>query len=279
MTNTENNGIFSGCLLLSDIDGTLVFNGDIPKRNLDAIKYFTGNGGMFSIATGRSVEATRPYMTLAGANCPAVVFNGAVVYDYDSETPILSKRLPESAKPILTDIVEKFPGIGAQIHDVRHLYLINRTDATDAHMAYEHLTADDISREEAYERKWTKLLFACLQFDEMSKLHEYAKNLKLDGCYFLKTSDIYFELTCNGVNKGEGLKFLSEHYGIDPDKIFSIGDYYNDVEMMQNAGISSAVAASPDDVKAVADFVAGECENGAVADFIEYLESRLKQSL
>lgn len=276
MVNAKKDGIFAGCLLLSDIDGTLVFKGDIPERNLRAIEYFIENGGQFSIATGRSVEATRPYMIQSGANAPAVVFNGAVVYDYAAEAPVLSRRLPESAKPILTDIVEKFPKIGAQIHDVRHLYLINQTDATDAHMSYEHLTADDISREEAYERPWTKLLFACLQNDEMAKLHQYAETLTLEGCYFLKTADIYFELTCDGVNKGEGLKFLADHHGIAPDKVFAIGDYFNDLEMLQVAGVSSAIENSPEGVKEAADFVAGPCKDGAVADFIEYLEKRLK---
>lgn len=276
MQNTKKNGIFSGCLLVSDIDGTLVHEGEIPQRNLRAIEHFIENGGLFSIATGRSVEATRPYMCSSGANCPAIVFNGAVVYDYAAETPIRNKRLPESAKPILTDLIERFPKIGAQIHDVRHLYLMNRTDATDAHMAYEHLTADDITTQEAYSRPWTKLLFACLQKDEMARLHEYAATLHPDGCYFLKTADIYFELTCEGVNKGEGLRFLATHYHIAPERVFAIGDYFNDLEMLQLAGVGAAIENSPDAVKHAADFVAGTCKDGAVADFIEYLENRLK---
>ena len=33
-------GIFDGCLLASDIDGTLLLNGEIPKINLEKIDWF-----------------------------------------------------------------------------------------------------------------------------------------------------------------------------------------------------------------------------------------------
>lgn len=271
--------IFDGCLLLSDIDGTLVYDGEIPEENLRAIKHFTDNGGLFSIATGRSVEATRPYAVQTGANCGVVVSNGAIIYDYNSEAPIFERHLPDSARPVLTDIVAKFPLVGAEIHDGRKLYLVNRTDATDAHMEYEHIFAEDIPLDEAYRRNWTKLLFACFDGVEMSRLHDYADTLSLEGCYFLKTADIYFELTCDGVNKGAALDILAKHYDIDTDKVFAIGDYYNDAEMLKTAGISAACAGAPDDIKSLADYTACECQQGSVADFIYYLEKRLAQSL
>ena len=50
-------GIFSGCLLACDIDGTLVENGYINPKNVEKIEYFMSEGGIFSIATGRSVTA------------------------------------------------------------------------------------------------------------------------------------------------------------------------------------------------------------------------------
>ena len=50
-----------------------------------------------------------------------------------------------------------------------------------------------------------------------------------------------------------------------------MGDYYNDLEMIKKADISAATDNAPEDVKLYADFVAGRCEDGAVADFIDYL--------
>ena len=106
-------GLFNGCLLLSDIDGTLVHEGRIPERNLAAIDFFVKQGGLFSIATGRSVEATRLYVTQSGANAGVVTCNGAVIYDYAAERPIYSRTLPEEVKPLVKELVQEFPAVPA----------------------------------------------------------------------------------------------------------------------------------------------------------------------
>ena len=49
-------GKFDGWLIATDLDGTLINrDGAIPQRNLDAIRTFQDEGGLFTIATGRSL--------------------------------------------------------------------------------------------------------------------------------------------------------------------------------------------------------------------------------
>ena len=50
-------GKFSGYLLACDIDGTLVSSSVVPQRNIDAIRMFTEEGGIFALATARGVGA------------------------------------------------------------------------------------------------------------------------------------------------------------------------------------------------------------------------------
>ena len=40
-------GIFDGCLLACDVDGTLVENGNINPKNIEKIEYFMSEGGHF----------------------------------------------------------------------------------------------------------------------------------------------------------------------------------------------------------------------------------------
>ena len=40
---------FDGFLLLSDVDNTLLSNDKIPPKNIEKIKYFTENGGKFTV--------------------------------------------------------------------------------------------------------------------------------------------------------------------------------------------------------------------------------------
>lgn len=277
MSDKRPHGLFKGCLLLSDIDGTLVHDGRIPRRNLAAIRFFIQNGGLFSIATGRSVEATRLYAAHSGANAGVVTCNGAVIYDYAAERPIYSRTLPEEVKPLVQQIVGEFPGIGAEAHHLRELYLLNRTDAVDHHMAYEQISPLPLREKEIYEKPWTKVLFATFDREEMKRLHDRCRPYNCEKYYFLETADIYYELTCGGANKGAALARLAAHYDIPRSMVFAIGDYFNDVEMLSAAGISAAPSNAPEEIQNQVDCIAGRCEDGCVADFIGYLERRLQE--
>ncbi|MBQ1272136.1 MAG: HAD hydrolase family protein, partial [Clostridia bacterium] len=46
-------GRFDGILICSDVDGTLAEGKNIPEKNLEALRYFQSEGGLFTLATGR----------------------------------------------------------------------------------------------------------------------------------------------------------------------------------------------------------------------------------
>lgn len=268
-------GIFNGCLLVSDIDGTLIHEGVIPARNIEKIKDFIKQGGRFTVASGRSFDACREYYEKSGCNCPAISFNGAVVYDYDNQKIIHKTQLPKSDTGYIEQILEKFPSIGIEVHSVDKIFVLNRTEIIDWHLKYEGLTGKDANFTDIINYEWTKVLFACYDRQKLLDFYDYAKDLPFKGSYLLETAPIFFELTSKAANKGNAMLKLAEHLKIKPDKIFAIGDYYNDVEMLKAAGVSALAKDAPDDIKIFADYIACSCTQGAVADFIEYLEHNI----
>ena len=74
---------FENWLVVSDIDGTLnnKFR-KLPKRNYDAIKKFTELGGNFTLASGRLQSSLERNYNRITPNQPAIVLNGAGLYDY-----------------------------------------------------------------------------------------------------------------------------------------------------------------------------------------------------
>ena len=77
-------GKFDGLLLASDFDDTLYgLDLRIPERNLEAIRYFTGEGGRFAVATGRAYRTIAPNAQLVPMKAPAVLSNGAARYDFE----------------------------------------------------------------------------------------------------------------------------------------------------------------------------------------------------
>lgn len=275
MADTHSKGRFAGCLLASDIDGTLVSDGRIPERNLAAIRRFTDEGGLFTLATGRSIESARRYAEAAGVNCSAIVFNGAIGYDFMEEKTLWRESLPASAKALIPPILARFPDIGVEVHSGRRLFVLNHTPDVDRHVAYERIPVIDADFDAVMDEDWTKVLFAMGQNDRLAQLHAYCEQLSVTGCYFLKTADCYYELTCDGVSKGAALTRLGALMGVPPARTFAIGDYYNDMELVEAAGVGCFVETAPAELLELADYVACSCEKGAVADFIDELGQTL----
>ena len=81
---------------------------------------------------------------------------------------------------------------------------------------------------------------------------------------------MYMEINAKGVNKAVALKKVCDHYGIDMKNVLAIGDNYNDVAMLEEAGRSVAVKNARLQVKESADYVTTHDNNhGAVGEAIE----------
>jgi Cof subfamily protein (haloacid dehalogenase superfamily) len=84
--------------------------------------------------------------------------------------------------------------------------------------------------------------------------------------YFTKSIATFLEATHPEVNKGAAVKYLTAMLGLESSQVMTLGDNFNDVEMLQYAGIGVAMGDAPDDVKAIADWVAPSVEaDGVVA--------------
>ena len=104
--------------LLSDLDGTL-FNseGRISPENAAAIREFIKAGGLFSIATGREPRNALQYLEGVPMNAPAIVLNGAGVYDYGTGSYLFLKHLDTPRLyPFFSALLARFPEADMQIY-------------------------------------------------------------------------------------------------------------------------------------------------------------------
>ena len=84
------------------------------------------------------------------------------------------------------------------------------------------------------------------------------------------TSAFYTDLEINhkDAQKGIAVAHYAETLGLSMKQTFAIGDNFNDVSMIHDAGIGVAMGNAPEAVKAVADFVTDTNVNGGVAKAI-----------
>ncbi|MBE6728692.1 MAG: HAD-IIB family hydrolase [Ruminococcaceae bacterium] len=272
---------FDNCLLVSDMDGTLMDKGYINPRNYAAIEEFIDLGGTFAIATGRCSMAIDHLVKNFKDLKYSIVYNGGMVYDYTIDGPVAASYLPEEDKTFFKDVLEKFPDMGVEVFCDKTVYLINFSEPCKVHCDYEHLKPVTATYDEIKDLKWNKAMcmyyagFPEEKLEEMSKERAFVNSsftwatFELDGIVYRG-----FEQLPGGAHKGYGLENLSKMLSIPKENTFAIGDFYNDAEMLKTAGVSSCPAASPDDIKALVDFVSCPCDDGAVAEFIEYLKKK-----
>ena len=118
-------------LVVSDIDGTL--NNKfrrLPKNNYEAICRFINEcNGHFTLASGRNVESMRKhYNRLPIKGTPAVVLNGAGVYDYSQEKMLDFTPINQKAVDLVFEIYKRFPALEIEILTDEVIYTLNAND-------------------------------------------------------------------------------------------------------------------------------------------------------
>ena len=120
-------GMYSDVLLTVDFDRTLTApDSTIPERNLEAIRYFMGNGGVFTVNTGRSLPMSeRNIIGKVPVNAPLLLYNGSG--DFDTRTGEMARcsTIPLDPRVVLTDIQAQFPQLRVEVqsHIGHHLLI------------------------------------------------------------------------------------------------------------------------------------------------------------
>ncbi len=80
----------------------------------------------------------------------------------------------------------------------------------------------------------------------------------------------YMEIVNAQASKGGALTRLAAHLNIPIEETIAVGDSYNDIEMIQAAGLGAAVANAVDTLKDAADVVLERTsDDGAIAEILE----------
>ena len=87
--------------------------------------------------------------------------------------------------------------------------------------------------------------------------------------HITKSKPHFLEIIDSSVNKGVALSALAEHFGIDQQNVMAIGDSFNDLEMIQYAGVGVAMGNARPEIKEQADIVTVTNEEDGVAEAIE----------
>ena len=264
---------FEGMLFCSDLDGTL-FSKDktVSKQNLEAIEYFKSEGGLFTFITGRMPKTSKEICDIVKPNAPYGCINGGGIYDHREGKYLWNIELPKEALELVKHVEEQLPDMGISLNTESNVYFRKDNSAMVYMRSVTGLsnitcTYDDL------DEILLKVAFGHDDEEQMLSLIKLLNNHPKASCYdFIRTERRLYEILPKGVNKGLALKKMADLLGVNMSKTIAVGDYNNDISMIQEAGIGIAVANAVDEVKAVADYITVSNNENAIATIIDGLD-------
>ncbi len=270
----QNDKIFEGLLLVSDIDGTLTELTEIPRRNLEAIQRFVRMGGTFTLCTGRPKCALKEILPQLSVNDPIITINGGYIYCPKTDEVLFEAKLPDTVKPFVFHLLEQFEQIGAMLVEPDCYQVIRWGDESIEGVAqrrdmYLREGCCRTYSENDPAQTWHKVVLI-VPPQQMEQVRSYVEEKNPEGFYPVQSDAFYLELVASGVDKGKGMELIRSRLNLL--KTAAIGDRENDKAMLKQADFSAVPKNGDENLQKEVDFIVDSCDNGAVADFINRLE-------
>jgi len=264
-------GKFDGILLASDYDDTL-FSSDyqVSPENVAAIEYFTGQGGVFTIATGRAHRTFAPQAHKVPFNAPVILSNGALLYDFKTERPVLELPLPPQAPADLLALCAAIPTLGVECYHGDDVYIYRPNEYTAAHVRRVRTTWTEKNLAEM-PFPWSKAVIQDHP-DRLLAAQGWMKERFAGRYEVIFSNSVLLECTAKGATKGGMVLQLARLLGVERDHIYCVGDNQNDIPMLAASAIPFAPANCARAVKDWGARIVGSCDESCIAQIIDILD-------
>ncbi|MFW7431176.1 Cof-type HAD-IIB family hydrolase [Vagococcus carniphilus] len=278
-------------MIASDMDGTLLTSHlSISELNKDAVLKAQEQGIEFMVATGRAYTEAKPPLEDAGIRCGMITGNGAQAFDADGNeifTISIDKKIAKKVMVILRENglyfelmtskgvysdsqpqrLENFATLLAE--NIPHITFKMAIAMASTHLNMLHINYTE-SYDELIESDDIEVLKVITFSDGGQEvLQPIAREIeKLDDVHVTSSFPNNIEINHKEAQKGVAVKRLAEAKGIDLKEVMTIGDNFNDVSMLEVAGVSFAMGNAEDGVKKVAKYEAETNVNDGVGKAI-----------
>jgi len=254
-------------LLATDLDGTLLNSkSEISEHTRKTILKAMEQGMMFVPSTGRPLCGVERFATQFPGDFPVIVYNGAAVVMSKSKRVLFSQNLNRAdAKEVYQLGCER--GVPIIIWEGETLHV--------SHICFEI---------ELYQTITSATLHVLEDFDKLGDIvkmiwlvpAEDGRRLTLElGARFAGRMNVHTSHPCLlefvdvKASKGLALAAIGEAYGVSAGEMIAAGDGYNDVSMLNYAGLSVAMSNAPEEIRQLCKHVTCSNDEDGVAKVVE----------
>ncbi|WP_459503392.1 Cof-type HAD-IIB family hydrolase [Bacillus sp. C1] len=277
-------------LIALDMDGTLLSsNLEISKENLQAIRDAKAAGHIVMICSGRAKEDVLKLLEEYELSLPVGASNGAIVY---VDGKVINARCLQTDKVYKLAKLLEYEGFPYKLYTNNGVYSPYNWKEQVMQAFKENENALDVTMEEL-ERITEKQKKSNLITD-YQKIEDVVNNPDLEiSKFFISTfndeqrsqllqslqedeeimvtasAPTNLEIMDKHGHKGNGLQEMASYFNIPIQNTIAIGDNFNDVPMLEVAGLSVAMGNAEEEVKKLCDVVTLTNNEHGVAHAIE----------
>ena len=256
-------------LIAIDVDGTLLNSKhELTHLNKEWIKIASDKGIIIVLASGRPVSGlvnVFKQLEIDSSKHYLLGFNGAVIERASDYSVMFERTLDiDLAKSILKHL-RQFPltTILSRKNDIIVEDENGYNVQGEANMNNMNLVVVE-SLLDYLDYQPNKILIS----GESALIDQYKEAIQapfLGMVDFVKSAPFYFEIIVKDTNKGSSVEYLAQSLGIKQSEVMTIGDNYNDLSMIEYAGLGVAMGQADDYIKSRAQFISLSNEEDGVA--------------
>ena len=247
-------------ILALDLDGTLTNSKkEISRPTLEALIEIQKQGKKVILASGRPTMGVTPLaeeLRLQKYGGYILSFNGGRITDCRNGNILYNKKLPDGVAAPLFHIVKKYSGTDILAYAENALFSgIKPNQYTELEASINHVPITELSHfPDEITEPGNKLL--------ITGEPEIIEKVRQEACDYFRSylniycSDPFFlEIMPAGIDKSHSLLKLLTAIGLSSDEMICCGDGYNDLTMIETAGLGVAMANAQPAVKEKADYI------------------------
>lgn len=247
--------------LFFDIDGTLVSfkTHEIPQSTIDALTQAKAKGVGIYISTGRPIPIITNLGAIEHLIDGYITTNGALCYVGDT---IVCRHSIED-RDVHTALADADANdFACIVVGERDISVYNyKTIVKDVFLDEINVKGMDTMRPaaEVIAEQHILQLTPFIDADHEARLMH-----RMPHCVSGRWHPAFTDITSRKADKGNGLKAMAAHLGMDISETMAFGDGGNDIAIIRAAGIGVAMGNAGDDVKAIADYVTTSVDDDGI---------------
>lgn len=259
-------------LLAVDLDDTLLNTGlQVPERSRQAILAAREAGVRVTLATGRMFRSALPFARELGMEEYLITYQGALVRHAVTGEVLFHRPVPLELALEVIELVDRY-GYHINVYLDDNLYVARHTRESEQYGTFARIPVEAVGDLAAFLKERagqpTKILVIARE-QLLDRLAREARPRFGEHLHITKSKPNYLEFSHPLANKGDALAAIARHYGLEREQVIAVGDSYNDIEMIDYAGLGVVVGNARREIKERAGYVCRSNDECGVAEVVE----------